>query len=256
MPESEKPIWKNILSLLIIGFGIGWLAGISISPVASIVISALLGIAISIVGITSLYLKFPKDGGDPKKIIGIESAEEIKIGRFALLVVGIVAGVNIGILMRVHETLGVEKRDESFVNMQKDLNELRSWFSETEKANNNEKIALREGQIAQRILDKYYPKGGVAIVNKPDSMLPNANSAMLPSAYPYFFDSKKTIDTSVDTCSGVTDFCSGLTDSSGELLRLLLKSKGIFFEEMASCIQDDEKLKKMIDSMCCKNNQE
>lgn len=168
MAESEKPIWIDILSLLIIGFGIGWLAGISISPVASIVISALLGIAISIVGITSLYLKFPKDGGDPKKIIGIESAEEIKIGRFALLVVGIVSGVNIGILMRVHETLGVEKRDESFVNMQKDLNELRSWFSETEKANNNEKIALCEGQIAQRILDKYYPKGG----SKSESAMP------------------------------------------------------------------------------------
>jgi hypothetical protein len=244
MPESEKPIWIDILSLLIIGFGIGWLAGISISPVASIIISALLGIAISIVGITSLYLKFPKDGGDSRKIIGIESAEEIKIRKFALLVVGIVAGVNIGILMRVHETLGVEKRDESFVNMQKDLNELRSWFSETEKADNNAKISLSEEQIAQRILDKYYPKGGVAIVNKPDLMLPNANSHSA-----YLFDSKKTIDTSVDTCSG-------LTDSSGELLRLLLKSKGIFFEEMASCIQDDEKLKEMIDSMCCKNNQE
>ena len=162
MSESEKPIWKDILSLLIIGFGIGWLAGISISPVASIIISALLGIAISIVGITSLYLKFPKDGGLPGKIIGIESAEEIKIGAFALLVVGIVAGVSVGIYMRVNRIFVVEqKEDDSLIKLQKDFDQLQSIYDKLKKdGETTVYLGLKRREIALRILDKYYPKSG------------------------------------------------------------------------------------------------
>ena len=174
MSESNKQLWKNIIniiSLLIVGFGIGWLAGLSESPVASIVISALLGVAIIIAGIVA-GIKILNNGSDFEIL---ESAKKISIGAFALLVVGIVAGVSVGIYMRENNTLGVEvvekeeKEDDSLVRLQKDFDNLQSIYDSL-KLKNNEQVKLYLGlerrEIALRILDKYYPKDLVKVVNK------------------------------------------------------------------------------------------
>jgi hypothetical protein len=221
--ESKKMIWKNILSLLIIGFGIGWLAGMSVSPVASIVISALLGVAISIFGVTAIFLEFGKDSrGVPHKM-GFSLTEAIDIGKFALVVFGIVAGVNIGIWMRVHETLGVKKQNDSFVNMQNDLNRLEIWFEKMD-----EKAGLEKKQIVQRILDKYYPKGGVVNKSKHGDPILFSQTA--------------------------NDTCRNLYSLSGKDLRQEVKTSGLLFEKIESYTQDDQELKTIIDNICGKEN--
>ena len=153
----------SIISLLIIGLGVGWLAGLSVSPdarpVAPILISALLGVAIAFIGIISISLKF-KDSGGVKKKVGFKVAEKISIDSFAWIVLGIVVGVNVGICMRTHNLLGVNT--ESALNrLGQELNELHGHYDNKKWA----ELGIDKKEVAQRILDQYYPKGGVVKIS-------------------------------------------------------------------------------------------
>ena len=155
--EKQKPTIRDTINLVSIGFGVGWLAGLSVSPVATILISGLLGVAIAIVGVISISLVYRDDEGKIIRSVGFKAAEKISIGLLAMLVFGIAVGVNVGICMRTHNCLGVEQ-DGSFVKLQHDLEQLQSLYEG--KKNGEKEIGLTKDEIARRILDKYYPKGG------------------------------------------------------------------------------------------------
>ncbi|MCI5147326.1 MAG: hypothetical protein D3923_17800 [Candidatus Electrothrix sp. AR3] len=96
------------------------------------------------------------------------SSKKVSPWPFALLMAGIIAGTSSGILMRTHNVLGVisvEKQDDSFIKLQKELTELeKQEGTSTEQKGKWKGLDISLSDIAQRILDKYYPKGGV--VNK------------------------------------------------------------------------------------------
>jgi hypothetical protein len=98
VPQEGLSRWSQGTSLIVIGLGVGWLTGLSVSPVVSGVIAALLGIAGGIV----TGLRTPKhsraDGSaEPQTPIDARPA--------ALLVVGVVVGATLGILVRTHHVL-------------------------------------------------------------------------------------------------------------------------------------------------------
>ena len=147
---------KEALLILIIGLGVGWLAGLSVSPVASILISGLLGIAIAIVGITSISLIYRNDEGKVIRRVRFKAAEKISIGQLALIVVGISLGASLGICARTHNFLGVD--DElAFNGLRQELNELQGHCNDRKWS----ELGIKKEEVARRILDKYYPKGGV-----------------------------------------------------------------------------------------------
>ena len=83
----------QIISLAVIGLGIGWLVGLSISPVIAGVIASLLGIA-----------------GSAASVFGGISSGKITVGPvdarpIAILVVGVAIGASMGIYARTHDIL-------------------------------------------------------------------------------------------------------------------------------------------------------
>jgi len=149
--EVKDPL--SIISLLIIGLGVGWLAGLSVSPVATILISGLLAITIAIVGVISISLTYQNDKDKTIRSVGFKAAEKISIGLLALIVFGIALGVSLGICARTHNFLG---GDSTFNGLHKEINELHSHCN-----NKWAELGIDKKVVAQRILDKYYPEGGV-----------------------------------------------------------------------------------------------
>ena len=92
----------QIISIAVTGLGIGWLVGLSISPVIAGVIASLLGIA----GSAATVIRGNLSG---KLTIGSFDARPI-----AILVVGVAIGATMGIYARTHDILAplTETRSE------------------------------------------------------------------------------------------------------------------------------------------------
>ncbi len=88
--QSTGSALVEIISLIGIGLGIGWLVGLSVSPVVGGVIASLLSIA---AGLVVVKKALTREGGLPEA------------WPTALLVVGIAAGATVGILARTHRLL-------------------------------------------------------------------------------------------------------------------------------------------------------
>ena len=108
---------SNGFGLVVIGLGVGWLAGLSVSPVASVVITSALGAAAAIVGALAGVARadhgsHDKPGGAPaqRKVLGnwTESGAVRPIASWplAVLVVGLVLGSGMGVWARTHNWLG------------------------------------------------------------------------------------------------------------------------------------------------------
>ena len=80
---------------------------------------------------------------------------------------GIIAGTSLGILVRTNNVLGivsVEKQDNSFTQLQAELTQLKEQEdTEEQKKGKWEGLDISLSDIAQRIIDKHYPKGGGAV---------------------------------------------------------------------------------------------
>ena len=251
--EKLKKLLLKILSLFVIGFGVGWLAGLSVSPVATILISGLLGIAISIVGITTISLKIEDVDGGVRRA-RLEAVEDISIGMLALIVFGIVVGVNVGIGMRTHNTLGIisaEKQDDSFVKLRKDLYLLQNMYNELEKdgeQNSEQKIGLKQSKIAQRILDKYYPKGGV--VNKSEA----ASSSSSEKASKKDDITREGVLFSAENIAKPCETLQVLIETYPESdLRSQIEESSIFFERISKNINSYSELEEVVKIICESN---
>lgn len=99
--EPSKAVGDWIwLSLLIIGLGIGWLTGLSASPVVNVVIAG-------IVGVVAAFgpKQAPKEDSD--KSNSVTNKFTITFGQLAWVVAGIMAGTLIGMTFRTHDLLNV-----------------------------------------------------------------------------------------------------------------------------------------------------
>ncbi|MCW5212849.1 hypothetical protein VU04_08055 [Desulfobulbus sp. TB] len=167
---------KKLLPILGIGLGVGWLAGLSVSPVATILISGLLGIAIAIVGIISVSLTYRDDKDEIIRSVGFTAAQKISIGSLAWIVLGIAVGVSFGICVRTHNFLGVDD-EPAFTGLRQELNELQSHCGDKWS-----ELGIDKKEVAQRILDKYYPKVGGA-VNKSAATTSGENKGTASALY-------------------------------------------------------------------------
>lgn len=91
-PEFRKMPPKQAVSILVIGLGIGWLTGLSVSPVISGVIASMLGLA------TGVMLGLKQASGNTRP-----RADAVPV---ALLVISIAVTSPLGILARTHAVFG------------------------------------------------------------------------------------------------------------------------------------------------------
>jgi hypothetical protein len=99
----------HVFALIVIGLGIGWLTGMSATPVVSIVITALVGAISSVAAIATGirgYLKKAKKDSSTGSIL-IDSASILPVP-FAWIVFGIIVGSCFGIYSRTHNWLGMD----------------------------------------------------------------------------------------------------------------------------------------------------
>ena len=157
--EKKTKIYHAI-SLVIIGFGVGWLTGLSISPVVAALLSSIIGAVLVLAAVLSGF-----SYGDNASLI--KNVSDISPVPFALLMVGIIAGTSSGIWVRTHNVLGVisvEKQDNSFTKLQAELTQLKKQEDTGEQKKGKwQGLDIPLSDIAQRIIDKHYPKGGAAV---------------------------------------------------------------------------------------------
>lgn len=135
--------WSNIIKyifILVTGLGIGWLVGLSISPVISIVITSVTGAAAAVIAAMSgLENKNEVDKDDTT-----ESNQNFqwKVNPIpiAMLVIGVVVGSGIGIYVRNQDLLG--RSDLSF--------EIKQWTD----------AGLDQEEVARRVFENHYSYRG------------------------------------------------------------------------------------------------
>lgn len=104
---SKQPRTAVITALVVTGFGIGWLAGLSVSPVVSIVLTSVTGIvATMIAALSGVKEEFLNSEASPKGLKRLRDA--VTPVPIAYLVAGVVIGVGIGVWVRTHDLLSPE----------------------------------------------------------------------------------------------------------------------------------------------------
>lgn len=106
IPPPKWSLAGTISALLVTGFGIGWLAGLSVSPVVSIVITSVTG---SIAAIVAALSGVKADGSVSKERIRLPN---IAVWPLSVLIVGILIGSTLGILARNRQSLGSDISSE------------------------------------------------------------------------------------------------------------------------------------------------
>jgi|GEM_PF-4878516 len=151
-PQSGKSETGLRLALLVIGFGIGWLTGMSASPVVNIVIAA-------IVGVIAAF----SPGRDAKETTDITSGIIGKLGimtfiQLAWVVGGIVIGTTVGLTVRTHNLLstipGMPRNTALSM-------EVQTWAELTQ---------LDENTIAKRLFANTYPYRDYSFEMSPDDV--------------------------------------------------------------------------------------
>lgn len=84
--------WSMALSLVVAGLGLGWLVGLSLTPVIGAVLTSLLGLVAGVVAGLS--------------VIGTDKVKIYNTWPMALLILGIAVGASAGVLARTNDLLG------------------------------------------------------------------------------------------------------------------------------------------------------
>ena len=141
--EQRNGLWANVLlflALITIGLGIGWLIGLSISPVVSIVIASVTGSAAAIIATLS-GAQDREDKSDGERSHPIPS---ITPWPLAFLIIGIVIGSIVGMMARNQNWLG---SDLSF--------EINMWTD----------MGLEREKVVQTLFEKKYAPNSEALKN-------------------------------------------------------------------------------------------
>ena len=149
------------LALLLAGLGIGWLAGLSVSPVISVVITSVVGATAAVVGALG--------GASNEKGQTTTSSFAVKVSAWPLvwLVAGLVIGSSLGVIARTHNflLLGQNPSLRIWSNYGLVPNENAAIKRGLENAINAEidfweGLGLEKTQVAQRFFELRYPVAG------------------------------------------------------------------------------------------------
>lgn len=124
----------TLLALLIIGFTIGWLVGMSTSPIVAVLVTALLSIVTAIVGIRS------KDTAEIKIISPFQ---------ISIICIGLLIGAHVGVIYRTHDLLGYSTQLQ-----------IQKWNAEEliEESEAWGKLGLDKVRLAEYFLEIKYDK--------------------------------------------------------------------------------------------------
>jgi hypothetical protein len=134
-PNPKQDRTGVITALVVTGFGIGWLAGLAVSPVVSIVISSVLGTVAAVVAVLSGLEPTSTDGEKTatlRQFLGLHP----KPWPIMWLVIGIAIGSMFGIRARNYHWFGSDLSSE-----------LAKW----------EDADLANNAIARRLFELQYP---------------------------------------------------------------------------------------------------
>lgn len=221
-PPSITPwrsMWIIFGSLLIVGAGLGWMVGLSVSPVVSIVISAVGTLTATVVA----------------AVMGLQDKPKWQITPvpLAILVIGLIFGSTLGIRAREFNLLGKAEVPPPLETPASALalEEAKNWRAAG--------LPLEEQEIMQRLFDLAYPA------------LPINTSIPTPAA-------SASTSTSAKSEGGVLfavtlDECRGLlgTPNDAELRRALGRASYRPLQELPGKIDDATVLRWLISEVLC-----
>lgn len=222
---SDQPIQQNdrqsrlihSCSLVIIGFGIGWLAGLSVSPVVSTIITSIVGVTVTLISVLSGIKNRPAQSDEDTENHANPrwSVNPVPI---ALLIVGILIGSTLGIMVRTRNSLGATepRRDVRA--------EIQRWTD----------VGLDPQEVARRLFDLEYPVNADA--SKSAGQASSGEQANFRQSV-LFGDEYKE--------------CEDLVRRSPAQLPVLLRdSDNEIFNQLPDIIQDPETLEQMVELLC------
>lgn len=135
---------KTIACMLLSGLGVGWLIGLSVSPVLHIVVASVIAL---IVGVTGALMGLSNIGDVKESLLKkISEANPLPV---TLLVIGLGLGASFGVLSRTHNWLGKNSSDI-----------IQEW----------QRNGLDSLKIATQIFDNLYPPS-CAKMNTPQTSI-------------------------------------------------------------------------------------
>lgn len=134
--QKVNTTWSGIVSLIIVGLGIGWLIGLSVSPVISIVLTSLIASAGTVVAALSGLTYSSTDLEDTEPKVQRWQVNPLPL---ATLMLGILVGSIFGLLVRNYQLLGTSLSGE-----------INKWT----------KLGVPKEQIVYGLLETSYPRIG------------------------------------------------------------------------------------------------
>ena len=267
---SKQPRSGVITALVVTGFGIGWLAGLSVSPVVSIVISSLLGTAAAAVAVLS-GLEFASVDGEKKATVRQFLGLHPNPWPIACLVIGLVIGSMFGIRARNYHWFGSDLSSEvakwenadlannpiarrlfelqypytpyarSKTLLGQDLStDYTRWLSATNTITNTVHPALVD-ELTKRLLDLEYP---------PQTYLEAINRTATTSTSPATLRGTSLLGSAADTTGEQPSECTDLRGKLGQDLRDQLNKS--VWSELTNLVTDTTKLESVVEVICQK----
>lgn len=234
---------SSIISVLVIGAGVGCLVGLSVSPVVSIVVASVIGVAGTVVAALAGVEQRPMVIDDSDKTEDSASKAEKATGHtdppqnlngerrvvntvpLAVLVVGIVIGALLGIYGRNQGLLG------STLSI-----EVSEWVSQ----------GIEKDEVARRLFEARYPTQTLTTCEDGPFTLPPASTS----------NTESHIVLGTWAFAVVSSECPALRGLQGEdLHRELESSNTVQFRNLAQIITDTAILESLVKDVVCFNGE-
>lgn len=212
MGSPVRSFFYSVLTVGTTGFGIGWLMSLSVSPVASIVITSVTGSAAAVVATLSGQGKTGPGEGNASPGPGAPRLQVSPLP-IAILVMGIVLGSILGIITRNVDLFGADR-------LQDPSGEIARWS----------KLGIDEKLVVQRLFQNRYPgseSGG------------SASAVVQRASTTYLFAS-------------ASSECDTLRFVTGDKLRAELKTATtVSLQKLPDIVNDDTTLERVVKEIIC-----
>lgn len=226
--------WKIWLALLTTGAGIGWLVGLSVSPVVSVVVSSVTGVVTALIALLS-GVKLSGLNGPQINFVEHESEATPPQTRYrhwqvnpvpiAWLMLGLILGSSSGIWVRTHDLLSPHTQSLS------EEAEVARW----------EALGLKKEEVAARLFDRHFPLPGQSLTPLTQST-PASNASVLFSA-----EAKAT-------CTAVIQLIEQQNYMGMRTTLIQSKAFGTLMLTMKDkIVQNDEELARVVREILCVN---
>jgi hypothetical protein len=269
-PTPPQHPARTVIALVVTGFGIGWLAGLAVSPVVSIVISSVLGTVAALVAVLSGLESTSADGEKTasfRQFLGLHPNP----WPITCLVIGIAFGSMVGIRARNYHWFGSDLSGEvakwedadlannpiarrlfelqypytpyvrSKTLLDQDLAlEYTRWLSATNTMTNTVNPALMD-ELTKRLLDLEYP---------PLTYLEAINRTAAASTNQATVRGTSLLGSAAGTTDGLPSECTDLRGKRGQDLRDQINKSA--WSELTNLVTDIAKLEGVVAVVCRK----